>query len=232
MCAFRLHICFPLGANGTLQLQIQLDTGLIQFIQTNSGIMGKLEELLLPPKNQRDQAILNYIFHTRKNRSLTMPEKYNMLLYEHTATSKEVLQYADLIHLIHTKPWKEPRCYLRYNHWKICDIWFATPTVLVSDNWKKRRVFYVHIDANESDNICAVLHLYTAREAFVISYFHSLLLDIWSWNTVSTLITWAPINFIKYVVRISSSPYNCVGFKTIHHCFTACAFKIYNMPEV
>lgn len=114
--------------------ETQLDTGLIQFIQTNSGIMGKFEEALLPSKNQRDQAILNYIFHARKNRSLTMPEKYNVLLYEHTATSEDVLQYAHLIHLIHTKPWKEPWCYLRYNHGKICDIWFATPTVLVSDN--------------------------------------------------------------------------------------------------
>ena len=117
-----------------MQLYMTLkDVDLIQFIETNSGIIGKMQEALLPEKNQRDQAILNYMFHPKKNKSLTMSEKYNALLYEHTDTSEQVLRYAHLIHLIHTKPWKEPWCYLRYNHGKICNLWFATPTVLSKD---------------------------------------------------------------------------------------------------
>ena len=113
--------------------QTQADTGLIQFIQIYSGLIGKIREALLPEQNQIDQAILNYVFHPDKKKSLTMSDKYNVLLYEHTVTSEEVLRYAHLIHLIHTKSWKEPWCYLRYNHGKICDLWFATPTVLSQD---------------------------------------------------------------------------------------------------
>lgn len=114
--------------------ETQVSTGHIRSIQTYSDISGKVEEALLPAKNiknQRDQAILNYVFHPQKNKSLTMSDKYNALLYEHTATSQEVLRYAHLIHLTHTKPWKEPWCYLRYNHGKICDMWLTTPTALV-----------------------------------------------------------------------------------------------------
>jgi len=114
--------------------ETQKDTGLIKFIDPSLSLMDKFQEALLPPRNQRDQAMLNYMFHPRKNRSLAMPEKYNVLLYEHSAKSEDVLQYAHFIHLIHTKPWKEPWCYLRYNHGKICDLWFATPTVLFSND--------------------------------------------------------------------------------------------------
>lgn len=114
--------------------QMQVDSGLIQLIDSYSGISGKFDVTMLPMKNQKDQAILNYMFHPHKNKSLSMSDKYNVLLYEHTVTSEEVLQYAHLIHLIHTKPWREPWCYLRYNHGKICDLWFATPTVLSSDS--------------------------------------------------------------------------------------------------
>jgi len=109
--------------------QMQINSGLIQLIDTYSGVSGKFQAML-PDKNQKDQAILNQVFHPQKNKSLNMSDKYNALLYEHTDTSEKVLQYAHLIHLIHTKPWKEPWCYLRYNHGKICDMWFATPTVL------------------------------------------------------------------------------------------------------
>jgi len=121
----------------------QVITGNIKFIQTYSGIIGKVDEALLPVKdikNQRDQAILNYVFHPQKNKSLVMSDKYNTLLYEHTDTSEKVLRYAHLIHLAHTKPWKEPWCYLRYNHGKICDLWFTTPTVM-SDFFDSRLVY-------------------------------------------------------------------------------------------
>jgi hypothetical protein len=113
-------------------LQAQLDSGLIRLIDTYSGISGKLNAWL-PDKNQKDQAILNHIFHLQKGNSLRMSEKYNVLLYEHTDTSEQVLQYAHLIHLIHTKPWLEPWCNLKYNHGKICDMWFATPTVVLPE---------------------------------------------------------------------------------------------------
>ena len=128
--------------NQLMHLYVTLqDSALIQFIETNSGIVGKIQEALLPEKNQRDQAILNYVFHPNTKKSLTMSEQYNVLLYEHTASSEEVLQYAHLIHLIHTKPWKEPWCYLRYNHGKICDLWFSTPTV-VSQDFMDSRLAY------------------------------------------------------------------------------------------
>ena len=113
-------------------LQRQLDSGLIRLIDTYSGINGKFNAWL-PDKNQKDQAILNHVFHLQKGDSLRMSEKYNVLLYEHTVISEQVLQYAHLIHLIHTKPWSDPWCYLKYNHGKICDMWFATPTVLLSE---------------------------------------------------------------------------------------------------
>lgn len=113
-------------------LQGQLDSGLIRLIDTYSGISGKFNAWL-PDKNQKDQAILNHVFHLQKGNSLSMSEKYNVLLYEHTDTSEQVLQYAHLIHLIHTKPWLDPWCHLKYNHGKICDMWFATPTVLLSE---------------------------------------------------------------------------------------------------
>jgi hypothetical protein len=87
----------------------------------------------LPDINPYDQAILNNVFHAQKGDALRMPDKYNAVLFEHTAASAEVLRYAHLIHLINTKPWKEPWCYLRYNHGKICDLWFETPTVLSQD---------------------------------------------------------------------------------------------------
>ena len=112
-------------------LQKQLDSGLIRFIDPYVGISGEFQKML-PDKNQKDQAILNHLFHIQKRNSLRMSEKYNVLLYEHTETSEQVLRYAHLIHLIDTKPWVSPGfCYLKYNHGKICDMWFATPTVLL-----------------------------------------------------------------------------------------------------
>ena len=107
----------------------QVNSGLIRHIGPATGL-GKLDEALLPVTNRMDQAMLNHMFHPQNNRSLSMPDKYNALLYEHTGTSDEVLRYAHLIHFIHTKPWKEPWCYTMYHHGKICDMWFATPTVL------------------------------------------------------------------------------------------------------
>ena len=107
----------------------QVNSGLIRHIGPATGL-GKLDEALLPVTNRMDQAMLNHMFHLHKNRSLSMSDKYNALLYEHTGTSDEVLRYAHLIHFIHTKPWKEPWCYTTYHHGKICDMWFATPTVL------------------------------------------------------------------------------------------------------
>lgn len=108
-------------------LQKLLDSGHIKYINDLFG------QEFLPDINKKDQAILNHVFHAQKDNALRMSEKYNALLYEHTATSDEVLRYAHLIHLIYTKPWKEPWCYLIYNHGKICDLWFATPTVLSQD---------------------------------------------------------------------------------------------------
>lgn len=110
--------------------EMQVDSTLIKLIDSYSGLSGKFDVAMLPMRNQKDQAILNYMFHPHKNKSLSLSDKYNVLLYEHTVTSEEVLQYAHLIHFIHTKSWKEPWCYLRYNHGHICDMWFATPTRL------------------------------------------------------------------------------------------------------
>ena len=111
-------------------LQKQLDSGLINIINPYVGISGEFQKML-PDKNQKDNAILNHVFHLQKRNSLRMSEKYNVLLYEHRDTSDEVLRYAHLIHLIDTKPWVSPgHCYLKYNHGKICNMWFATPTVL------------------------------------------------------------------------------------------------------
>jgi hypothetical protein len=107
----------------------QMKSGLVRHIGPYIGL-DKLNEALLPVKNLMDQAMLNHMFHPHKNRSLSMSDKYNALLYEHTGTSDEVLRYAHLIHFIHTKPWKQPWCYTTYHHGKICDMWFATPTVL------------------------------------------------------------------------------------------------------
>jgi hypothetical protein len=107
----------------------QVKSNLIRHIGPFIGL-DKLNEALLPVTNRMDQAMLNHMFHPHKNRSLSMSDKYNALLYEHTGTSDEVLRYAHLIHFIHTKPWKEPWCYTTYHHGKICDMWFATPTVL------------------------------------------------------------------------------------------------------
>ena len=97
-----------------------LASGLIIWIEEYAGRLDGI--------NQKDQAILNHVL--QKGNSLRMSEKYNALLFDQTAASEEVLRYAHLIHLINTKPWKEPWCYLRYNHGKICDLWFETPTVL------------------------------------------------------------------------------------------------------
>lgn len=111
--------------------EAQVQSGLVRLIDSYSGINGFLNGELLPSTNQKDQAILNHMFHPHKNMSLSMSDSYNVLLYEHTATSDIVLQYAHLIHFIHTKTWKSPWCHLKYNHGKICDMWWATPTVLV-----------------------------------------------------------------------------------------------------
>jgi alpha-N-acetylglucosamine transferase len=109
----------------------QVDSGLVRVIDSYSGISGTLKMELFPYMNQKDQAILNHVFHPHKNMSLSMSDAYNALLYEHTDTSDAVLRYAYLIHLIHTKTWKSPWCHLKYNHGKICNMWWATPTVLV-----------------------------------------------------------------------------------------------------
>lgn len=100
-----------------------LASGLILWIEEYAGRLDGI--------NQKDQAILNHVL--QKGNSLRMSEKYNALLFAQTTASEEVLRYAHLIHLINTKPWKEPWCYLRYNHGKICDLWFETPTVLSQD---------------------------------------------------------------------------------------------------
>jgi hypothetical protein len=100
-----------------------------------SGLILWIEEYAGRPDgiNQKDQAILNHVLNAQKGNVLRMSEKYNALLFEQTASSEKVLRYAHLIHLINTKPWKEPWCYLIYNHGKICDLWFETPTVLSQD---------------------------------------------------------------------------------------------------
>lgn len=84
-------------------------------------------------KNPRDQAFLNHVFHAVKGNSLLMSEKYNAMIHEQTAASEDVLRYAHLIHFTDSKPWKESRCYWKYHYGRICDLWFATPTVLSQD---------------------------------------------------------------------------------------------------
>ena len=100
-------------------------SGHIRDVEPQFGL-----DAMLPDINPYDQAILNHVFHAQKGDAMRMSEKYNAVLFEHTAASEEVLRYAHLIHLIYTKPWKEPWCYLYYNHGRICDLWFSTPTVL------------------------------------------------------------------------------------------------------
>lgn len=118
--------------------EMQVDSGLLQLIESQAGITCTSEVLLNPDRLVADQAILNHIFHPHKNMSLCMSDTYNVMLYEHTATSDQVLRYAHLIHLIQTKTWKGPWCHLQYNHGKICDMWWATPTVLLPDLKKNK----------------------------------------------------------------------------------------------
>jgi hypothetical protein len=50
--------------------EMQVDSTLIQLIDSCSGISDKFYVSMLPMKNQKDQTILNYTFHPHKNKSL------------------------------------------------------------------------------------------------------------------------------------------------------------------